>query len=194
MGIFKFLNFFNIKKRGTKPNTDSVTIWEDDYLQVEVLPSDNLAFLQEQLQITYDFGEVHRTKEGFFTDIMVRKKNPFTTRSKEFRADTLESTLSGHGMPKYSQVEHGNGYFFEPKGHKTVAYGFDSCTVFFEKKEDFVDCIWLKIKQIPPSNQLEIIASTLYDIGESYDLILVDWDSLELIDLKNKRQVRAYIS
>ncbi|MBD1364825.1 hypothetical protein IDJ77_13470 [Mucilaginibacter sp. ZT4R22] len=193
MSIFRIFDFFRLNTDAAKQEADTATLWEDDYLQVEIIPSDNLAFLQQQLKIYSAFGEAHRTEEGFYTDIMARQSNPVPTTDKEFRADTLENILSGHGMPKYRRVEYGNDYFFEQKEVKTKAYGFKSFTLFFDVKGEFIENIWINIKQITSPAQLKIITSTLYDLGESYNLLLVDWNTDELIDLKDKRQISAYL-
>jgi hypothetical protein len=42
--------------------------------------------------------------------------------------------------------------------------------------------------------KLELIKSVLYRLGEECEMILVDWNSMELIDLRNRYQINNYLS
>jgi len=46
---------------------------------------------------------------------------------------------------------------------------------------------------VSPNVDDKILTKILNDIGEKWSLLLMDWNSLELIDLKDKKQIEKYL-
>ena len=86
--------------------------------------------------------------------------------------------------------------YFEGKpsiSTKTKAFGYSSFAICVDVEESLISNIWLITGFDLTPSQFEIALNTLYEIGETYDLLLVDWNSLDLVDLKNYNKVRAYL-
>jgi hypothetical protein len=41
--------------------------------------------------------------------------------------------------------------------------------------------------------EFDIILSSLYNLGEENDLVLVDWNGDYIVDIKNKVQIKDYL-
>lgn len=63
--------------------------------------------------------------------------------------------------------------------------------IFFDFESDFVSGIWIAGSPEVESKQF---AQALNDIGNKWSLLLMDWNSLELIDLKDKKQIEQYLN
>jgi hypothetical protein len=186
-------NFFKKEKYLVDPADGVARMWEDDFCQIEILHRDNLTFLSKQLQIAQAFGEEHQTATGF-TDIMAREENPVLTIDIELRADFLEQNLLSLKLPKYLKIQIDDGPILISDNSKTKAYGFRNFIIFFETEGEFVKNIWVTAKQIISKTELYTIIQALYNLGEGTFLILVDWNSNELVDLSDMRQIRRYLN
>lgn len=80
--------------------------------------------------------------------------------------------------------------------NNTIAYGFPNFTVFVSTYDDdeLVKVIWLHVYSlIMHVWQREAITNALYDLGTSTDLVLADWNSLELYDLSDKKDIDRFL-
>ena len=75
----------------------------------------------------------------------------------------------------------------------TKAFGFSNFTIFFDTEFEFVKNIWLSNSLIVSVKQYDLIKSALYSLGEECEMLLVDWNSLELFDLKDRNQIDKYL-
>ncbi|MEJ2880387.1 hypothetical protein [Pedobacter sp. GR22-6] len=186
----RFLNYFKSGKLITRSYIPM--LWEDDYCQVELVPKENLPFLQQQMKELELFDQEHRTDYGY-TDIVQREDHPVKTISCEFRADYLKVALSSFKLPELHHMRYEAGEIRSLKKSKTKAYGFESFTLFFEIEEEYVATIWLKFHLITSVTEYDIILDALYHLGEETNLLLVDWNAVEIIDLSNKVQINGYL-
>ena len=190
MKLQQFLNYFKSNKGN---DTEYVpTRWEDDYCQIELIPQENLLFVKQQINEASFFAEEHKTEFGY-TDVFIRKKNPTPTRSKEIRADYLRSTLILFQLPELTNIRYEGGEIISHRGAKTQAFGFLNFTLFFDIEGEFVKNIWIILGSIIATGKFDLILSALYYLGEETDLILVDWNSDEIVDIKNKNQIKEYL-
>ena len=167
-------------------------LWEDDYCQVELIPKENLPFLQQQIKELALFDQEHRTDYGY-TAIVQREDHPVKTISYELRADYLKAALSSFKLPELRHLPYEAGEIRSLKKSKTRAYGFESFTLFFETENEHVANIWVKFHLITSVTEYDIILDALYYLGEETNLLLVDWNALEIIDLSNKVQINNYL-
>jgi hypothetical protein len=117
----------------------------------------------------------------------------YTTQSKEIRADYLEYTLSGLGLPKAAHIRYEGRKIIDGASSKTKAFGFPYFVIFFDVANEYVKNIWIAISPGESIPSIDLIRSVLYTLGESHDFILIDWNTQELIDLRDLRQVHHYL-
>lgn len=191
MSLKQFLNYFKSHKADSAEYIP--VIWEDDYCKVELIPGANLSFVLRQIKEANLFAEEHRTELGY-TAVFMRKDNPMKTISEEIRADYLRKAIISFRLPELTKMRYQGGSLEYFSGSNTSAFGFPWFTLFFDTEGEFVKNIWVKFAQITSGNDVDIIISSLYNLGEENDLILVDWNSDDIIDLKNKNQIRNYLA
>jgi len=195
MGFFSFLKRWKANKTPmveSDPNEFVPALWEDDYCQVEIVSYENQAFIKKQSTGISDLAEKSKSPLGF-NESFERGAMPFPTLTKEIRIDYLEYTLSGFGLPKAKHIRYGAKQIFDCASGNTKAFGYYNFIIFFDSEEEFVKNIWITTGLIVDIIQFDLIVSVLYDLGESLEFILIDWDSLELIDLRDRRQIEKYL-
>jgi hypothetical protein len=195
MGLFSFLNFFKGDKNQKNefyPNEYVPSFWEDDYCQIEIVPSENKDFIQKQSKHIDELASNSRSGSGF-TETFCRGQMTFTTVSKEIRVDYFEKTLSDFKFQKAKHIRYDKSEILNCETGKTKAFGFSNFTIFFDTENEFVKNIWLDIGLIVSVTQFDLIQDTLYTLGEECEFILIDWNSLKLYDLADRNQIQDYL-
>ena len=167
---------------------NSIFYHEDDYQQVEIVPSENFNELIKQAENVQDFAEKHFDGSGY-TDMMVREDNGFKLKQRGIQPKELDLILSELPIKRYSEVSTGIRPG-EMTCENTFGYGENYNGIFFDFESDSVTGIWISGT---PEVASEKYSSVLNDIGNKWNLLLMDWNSLELIVLKNKEQVEKYL-
>ncbi len=197
MGLFNLFRLFRSSpKQVFTPGKGEFipVLWEDDYCQVEIIPIANKNFIQEQIRQIEKTIEQTATELGF-TEPVERSSMPATTLSHELRVDALVYNLTEFDLQQAKYIEYETRELIDTSTAKTKAFGFSDCTIFFDTKDsELVNNIWLRRDTKIATEHIPPLTSTLYQLGESYELLLVDWNSLELIDLVDLRQIRRYLS
>jgi hypothetical protein len=195
MGVFSFLRrrlSTRLPTPGNDPSEYVPSFWDDDYCQIEIVPSENKEFIKKQIRQISDLSGKSNDGAGF-TDIFVRGKLPAPTISKEFRADYLETTLLHLKFLKANYIRFDARETLNCETGGTKAFGFPNFTIFFDTEGKFVKNIWIHIGLIVSAPQFDIIQVALYALGEECELILIDWSSSELFDLADKTQIDKYL-
>ncbi|MGN6801996.1 MAG: hypothetical protein ACTHJN_08830 [Ginsengibacter sp.] len=195
MGLFSFLKLFkndNSQKRKFDPTEYVPSFWEDDYCQIEIVPLENKRFIEKQSEQIDDLASKSRTDYGFI-ETFARDPMPVTTLSKEIKVGYFEKTLTDFKFQKARHIRYDKNEVLNCETGKTKAFGFSNFTIFFDTKDEFVKNIWIHIGLIVSVSQFDLIESALYSLGEQFGLLLIDWNSLELFDLKDKTQIQEYL-
>ncbi|RXK62174.1 hypothetical protein ESA94_03940 [Lacibacter luteus] len=195
MGLFSFLNFLKADKNQKvefDPNEYVPSFWEDDYCQIEIVPAENRYFIKKQSQQIDELASKSRTDYGF-GETFERGPMPVTTRSKEFRVNFFEKTLTDFKFQKARHIRYNKSEILNCESGKTKAFGFSNFTIFFDTDDEFVKNIWVDIGLIVSVPQLDLIQDTLYTLGEECELVLIDWNTLSLYDLAYKSQIQDYL-
>jgi len=169
--------------------TNSIFYHEDDYRQVEIIPFENFNELIKQAANVQDFSEKH-FDEGGFTDMMMREENGFKLIQREIQPGELDLILSELNIKRYTEVSTG----IRPGEmicKNTYGYGENYNGIFFDFDSESVKGIWIAGS---PNVKKEKFIQTLSTIGNKWNLLLMDWNSLELIDLKDKEQIEKYLN
>jgi hypothetical protein len=195
MGLFSFLKFRKSNKTpvsALNPSEYIPSFWEDDYCQIEIVPFENKTFIQKQVRQIEDLSAKSSTGYGF-KETFVRGPMPIPTISKEIRVDYFEWTLTGLQFQKAKHIRFGEREILDCETGNTKAFGFLNFTIFFDTEGEFLKNIWIHIGLIVSAPQLDLIQTALYILGKECELVLVDWNSLELTDLANKKQIESYL-
>ncbi|AEE52815.1 hypothetical protein [Haliscomenobacter hydrossis] len=167
--------------------------WEDDYCQIEIVPFENKEYILKTIGQISDLANNSRTGFGF-TETFGRGQMPVSTFSEEIRTDYLEKLLTGFEFEKAKSINYDSHKILDCETGLTKAYGFSNFTVFFDTEDEFVKNIWLSISSIVSVRQCDLIKLALYDLGEECEMVLIDWNSLELFDLRDKIQIDKYLN
>jgi hypothetical protein len=193
LAFFAFLYF--TKKNTDSPKTEltkqeyrakgTIFYHEDDFCQIEIVPKENLSELIKQADNISDF-----TSENGYSDIYVREENKVSLKTKKISKSELESLLTKLGTEKHTEIITGYGSDYKIKSENTIGFGKDYSAVYFDFENDIVKNIW--ITNLYGLNHENVI-NTLSEIGEKWNLIMMDWNSSELIDLSNKKMIEKYL-
>ncbi len=168
------------------------SFWEDDYCQIEIVPRKNNEHIRQSIKLIDEFTEKTRTDNGF-TDIFGREDLPFPTINKEFRIDAFEDLLAEKGFEKAQQIRYDGYSIIECSNSTSNAFFLPCFNYFYDCKDEFVKNIWISVSLITSTEHFSKILETLYELGEAYELVLIDWNSSELIDLADRKQIESYL-
>jgi hypothetical protein len=192
------MNFFNFFKRkpaslvsnSQKPmDTNSLFFHEDDFCQIELIPSSNRDDLTIEIEKIKEFSDKH--SDGFgYTDIYVRKENNVPLREKKINTSDLIEIFDNLDVRKYSEVYTGYGTSYRVISEDTIGYGTGYSAIYFDFKQDVVQNIWITN---PWGLDKQNLATILLNIGLKWNLVLMDWNLDRVIDLCDIAAVKKYL-
>jgi hypothetical protein len=195
MRLFSFLKFLkagNTPKIRFDQNEYVPSFWEDDFCQIEIVPAENRDFIQKQSENIDELASASRTDYGFM-ETFVRGPMPVTTVSKKIRVDYFEKKLTDLKFQKARRIRYGKSEILNCETGRTKAFGFSNFTIFFDTKDEFVKNIWVDTGLIVSVPQFDLIQDALYTLGEECEFVLIDWNSLRLLDLADRKQIQDYL-
>ncbi|KXX71304.1 hypothetical protein [Flammeovirga sp. SJP92] len=177
---------FNVNKSNI---TKSIFYHEDDYLQVEIVPNENFKELISQAENIKYFEGSNYTEDGY-KDIIVRDEKEYLLKQREIDPKNLDIIFSKLSLDRSEEISTGiiPGEFI---CKDTIGYGEDYNGIFFNYKTDYVTNIW--VVGTPDVEKVNLI-QVLNEIGVKWNLLLMDWNTLELIDLKSIEHIEKYLS
>lgn len=195
MGLLTFFKF--LKGKTTHQiefdlNEYIPSFWEDDYCQIEIVPSKNRDFIQKQAQQIDKYAAKSRTAYGF-TETFGRSSMPVTTLSKEIKVDYFEKILTDFKFQKARYIRYNKSEILNCETGKTKAFGFSNFTIFFDTEDKFIKNVWVITELIVSAPQFDLIQDTLYTLGEECELVLIDWNCLQLCDLADRNKIQDYL-
>lgn len=190
MGLFN-----KIFGRNTIPKIEDENLpsfWEDDYCQIEIVPRKNIEHIEKSIKQIDEFTEKTRTEYGF-TDIFMRESLPFPTRNEEFSTDYFEKLFIENGFEKATKIRYDGYKIIDCSKTTSNAFSLPCFNFFYDCNEEFINNIWISTSLITSNDYFRKILEALYEIGESCELVLIDWNSSELIDLTDRIQIKKYL-
>ena len=187
-----FDKIFGRKKNPEIEDENLPSFWEDDYCQIEIVPRENIEHIDKSIKQIDEFTEKTRTEYGF-TDIFVREGLPFPTINEELRTDYFEKLLAEKGFEKAIKIRYDGYTITECSKTTSNAFSLPCFNFFYDCEDEFIKNIWISISLITSTEHYSKILETLYELGEGCDLVLIDWNSSELIDLTNRKQIESYL-
>lgn len=172
----------NLKINNNEANDDTKTsmlLWEDDYLMVEIMSSNNLEFAKMQI------GEIPESTE----------LKQIKTKELQILKTDLAELMNSVELNEYEKISYaGIGEPHILENPKSRAFGDLSSAIFFDGDADKVENIWLSSHNWAEVNNTNIL-NGLNAIGNKYNMILVDIYPIQnkIVDLKNKTEIQNYL-
>lgn len=187
-----FDKIFGRKKNPEIEDENLPSFWEDDYCQIEIVPRENIEHIKKSLKQIDEFTEKTRTEYGF-TDIFVREGLPSPTINEELRTDYFEKLLTEKGFEEAMKIRFDGYTIIECSKTTSNAFSLPCFNFFYNCEDEFIENIWISISIITSTEHYNKILEALYELGEGFNLVLIDWNSSELIDLSNRKQIERYL-
>lgn len=187
--------FDKIFKRQTKTKNedkDLPSFWEDEYCQIEIVPRKNIQQIKNSVEQIEKFTKGTRTEYGF-TDIFAREVLLSPTLNEELRIDFFENLLSKKGFEKAKQIRYEGYTIIDCSITTSNAFSLSCFTFFYDCKDEFIKNIWVSTSCVTSTDHFNKILETLYELGETCELVLIDWNSSKLIDLTNRNEIKGYL-
>lgn len=167
----------------------SIFYHEDDFCQVEILPNENFNALIKQAHNVQQFAAKHFDGAGY-SDMILRDDHKIELSERGINPIELETILSQLGSQRHTSVTTGITPG-EMTSENTIGFGKNYRGLFYDFESDTVKNIWIAgFLEVDLDKQ----AKVFNELGEKWNLLLIDWNSLELIDLKNKSQINKYLN
>jgi hypothetical protein len=158
----------------------------------EIVPRKNIDHIKDSINKIEEFTKKTRTENGF-TDIYLREGLPFPTLSEELRVDYFEKALNDKGFEKATQVRYDGNTIIECSSKTSNAFTLPCFNFFYDCKGEFINNIWISNSLITSTDNFNKILEALYELGESCELVLINWNSSELVDLTDRNQITEYL-
>lgn len=190
MGLFNKIFGRKINPKIEDKNLPS--FWEDDYCQIEIVPRKNIEHIEKSIKQIDEFTEKTRTENGF-TDIFMREDLPFPTINAELRTDYFEKLLAEKGFEKAMKIRFDGYTIIECSKTTSNAYSLPCFNFFYDCNDEFINNIWISTSLITASDHFNKTLEALYELGESCEMVLINWNRSELIDLAKRNQIKEYL-
>lgn len=181
-----------IFRRKSKMREDLPSLWEDDYCQIEIASRKNIQHIQFTIKQIEEFTEKVKTDYGF-TDIFARKDLAFPTLNEELRVDSFEDFLNEKGFKKAQKIYYQGHKIIDCSKYTSNVFSLSSFHIFYDGHDEFIKNIWISISFNTSISHGDKIIEALYELGEGHELVLIDWNTSELIDLTDKKQIKNYL-
>lgn len=164
---------------------------EDDYCQIEIVPIQNL--LSKANEIDSVRKDQALTRDGFLDISAINiTKYPISNLNIELRQ--FEAVLKEHSLFFYDKVYTGYSSYRTLK-HNTYGLGFENYILYYEISTNIIVKTWIGYRSISDTlNGHPIkLQNALLELGLKYELILIDWTQLVVINLNNDYALNNYI-
>lgn len=171
----------------------SLFFHEDDYCQVQLTVKENFTHLQKEAEEVLGFAKEHFDSSGF-TDMKIRSDMPFKLAERQIKINDIEPIIAKTDFTKISKVVTGYGQSYREELKLAHAHGKNGCAIFYNFKDNIVEHIWLDYNWGNSQNDKTYLASCLIDLGQKWNLVLMDWNQLKLVDLTDSSAIQTYLN
>lgn len=189
-----FEKFFGRQTTTKIEDKNLPSFWEDDYCQIEIVPRKNSAQIETSIKQIEEFTKTTNSEYGF-SDIFAREDLPFPTFIEEFRIDYFEKFLTEKGFEKAKQIRYNGDTIINCSKSTSNVFSLPCFNFFYDSKDEseFINNIWISTSLIISTDHFNKILEALYELGEGFELVLINWNSSELIDLTDRNQIKEYL-
>jgi hypothetical protein len=169
---------------------DTLFFHEDDYCMIELTPKENIQALKDESDTINAKAEKNFDGNGY-KDIHVIKDDRVKLNIRKINPNDLEQIINKTGFQKAAIVTTGYGQTYREERKNTFGFGKDYSVIYFSVKDGSVDRIWFTN---PSSMDKEKLTSCLSEIGQKWDLVLMDWFETRIVNLADKKDIDKYLS
>lgn len=189
MGLF---DFFKRKTPEPKFKGNVFDYHEDDFCLIELLPKENMAEIDNDLQSIDDISEYHSSSNGF-TKIHILNEKKVKTVDRNIPLSDIDAILKSSTFTRFDTVTTGYGSMqFECED--SVAFGIRGCAIIYERIRNRVERIWLNYYPAwADDNNRSEMEKCLTEICNTWDLVLVDWRQGIVVDPAYDLSIRKYL-
>jgi hypothetical protein len=174
--------------------TDTAYFHEDDYNQIEIIPSENIFATGATIESLNNSHEYYPSHEGF-NKLFHRKGALLPLKSLNIDIEGIKITLAEHALKYYGKVETGYSSTKRTKDN-CFAYGYENFIIFVDYHKHIVNNIWITYSPtiIQEDTFPYKLIHTLLSISDKWNVILIDWNEEIIVSLHNKAQVEEYFN
>ena len=184
MGLFSFF-----KKKQTESST---FMMENDYCQVEIIPTSNYWLVLRQAKQADDFARKHFYGTGF-TPLHQREKIYDATSHLNIKIEEFENVLNEHGFSRIKKIFYVGGNWIDYKKGITRAYGNTLFSFWAEVRNQIVQELWITAIGENSDERIAQVSSILQSLNKKYNLIIADWNACEIIRLGSIEEMNRYL-
>ena len=171
----------------------SIFFHEDDYCQVQLMLNENQMSLQKEAEEVFGFSKEHFDGSGY-TDIKVREEETHKLADRQIKINEIEAVIINAGFDKIPKVFTGYGQSYREELTNTEAYGKNGCAIFYDYKDYIVEHIWLEYHWGNEQTNKNKFLNCLSDLGKKWNLLLMDWNQLKLVELTDSTATQKYLN
>lgn len=169
--------------------SDTLFYHEDDYCMIELTPRENVQALKEESDTISVLADKN-FHGGGYKDMHVIKENRVKLHVRKISPADLETIIDKTGFKKAFVVTSGYGQTYREKKRNTFGFGKGYAAIYYSVRDNVVDRIWFKkIRSLDKQKTV----SCLSEIGEKWDLLLMDWFKTRMVDLSDNMDIETYL-
>jgi hypothetical protein len=164
---------------------------EDDYCQVEVLPSAARGYCLAEMASIDEFSDAHRDGAGF-TDVYVRGEPPQPLASLGITVAALGSAIDPL-VPRFVEVQTGYSSYRQPCP-SVVGWGLGDGEALFASVGEgaVVGPVWLALHGVP-AERVGLWCWVLRSLPSAAELLVADWSASRVVLLADEPALAAYL-
>jgi len=167
---------------------------EDDYKLIELIPNKNYFYSKKNIEDNKLINDEDNTEFGF-SSINLIKEQPIKLFDEKVKYKQVNSILNKISSKSTSNISMGYSTSYNSiKNSK--AWGLEYCALLVEYSGRYIKNISLIevggdiiIKDDNPKKLLQ----ALIELGNKYNLILIDWNKDLVVDISNKTKAENYL-
>ncbi len=165
---------------------------ENDYCQVEIIPTSNYWLVLKQAKQANEFARKHFDGTGFTA--LHRRENIFNATSQlNIKVEEFENVLNEHGFSRIKKIFYGGGDWIDYRKGVTRAYGDTLFSFWTEVRNQIVQELWITSIGGNSDERIAQISLILLSLNNKYNLIVADWNTCEIIRLDSIEEVNRYL-
>lgn len=187
LGLTAIQEGWNRQEQYSTP--DILSVWEDDYLMVELLPVENLDFIREETRRVEDHAREHFDGNGY-TAITALEEPRIPLVDRQILLEEALHLMSETGMKRLEQM-YFEGVALESK-RMPICFGCGEYGLLFEHKEGILTHIWVAGHRFT-TDKAEF-EEALRTISAKYRLLMVNWYLCRFYNLNNDSEMQQFLN
>jgi hypothetical protein len=166
---------------------------EDNFCQIELLPIQNILIKRNEVDLAQEHSHKNYTSDGFIK-ISNRSQVKYSLTELRINCDNLKIILKDEAIFYFDKVY--TGYSTQRTFKENIhGFGFENYILYYEFENNMATKFWIDYNLLSDTLNCypEKLQNALFKLGSLYDLILVDWNELITVILRNKLALLKYV-